>query len=73
MKQRQTTEKIFFGEAILNIFVTYVMLVVSKGSFIYELTYDESNFCDFWNHVWRLLTSPSIYTTDADAIFPPLA
>lgn len=73
MKQRQTTEKIFFGVAILNIFVTYVMLVVSKGSFIYELTYDESNFCDFWNHVWRLLTSPSIYTTDADAIFPPLA
>ena len=73
MRQGQTTEKIFFGVAIFNIFITYVILVASKGNFMYELTYSESNFCDLWDHIWRLLSSRNIYTTDADAIFPPLA
>lgn len=73
MKQRQTAERIFFGGAILNISITYAMLIASKGEIVQKLTYDESNFCDFWSHIWRILTSPSIYATDADAIFPPLA
>ena len=51
----------------------YGMLLLSKGSFIEKITYSESNFIDFWSHIGRLLYSPSIYATDADAIFPPLA
>lgn len=73
MRQRQITERIFFGFAILNIIITYVILVVSKGEFVYALTYDESNFADFWSHLNRLLYSQHIYSTDADAVFPPLA
>lgn len=73
MRHKLTAEKIFFAVAILNICIVYVVLLASKGRFIYALTYDESNFCDFWNHVKRLLYERNIYATDADAIFPPLA
>lgn len=73
MKSRKTVENIFFGLAVLNILVMYIILLTSKGKFVFALTYDESNFCDFWNHIRRLLFSDHIYTTDADAIFPPLA
>ncbi|MCM1121870.1 MAG: glycosyltransferase 87 family protein [Eubacterium sp.] len=73
MEQKQRVERIFFGIAVLNMVIVYVMLIVSKGNFLYKLTYGESNFCDFWSHIYRLLTSPNIYATDADAIFPPLA
>lgn len=51
----------------------YGMLLISRGRYVISLTYDESNFTDFWSHIGRLLFSPNIYTTDADAIFPPLA
>ncbi|MDE6387681.1 MAG: DUF2029 domain-containing protein [Lachnospiraceae bacterium] len=73
MKHKITAEKIFFSVAIFNICIVYILLIASKGQFIYALTYDESNFCDFWNHVKRLLFEQHIYTSDADAIFPPLA
>lgn len=73
MKKRTMTEGIFFGLSILNLFLLYIILLLSKGQYVFWLTYSESNFCDFWNHIGRLLFSPSIYTTDADAIFPPLA
>lgn len=73
MKQKRTLENLFLGISVLNLFVMYGMLLLSKGSFIEKITYSESNFIDFWSHIGRLLYSPSIYATDADAIFPPLA
>lgn len=73
MNQKITAEKIFFGFSILNIGFTYVILLTSGGEFLSALTYDESNFCDFWSHIGRLLFASDIYATDADAIFPPLA
>ena len=73
MNQRKAAENLFLGLAVLNIFVVYAILLASKGEFMVSLTYDESNFCDFWNHIGRILFSPNIYATDADAIFPPLA
>ena len=74
MKQRQTIiERIFFGLAAVNILAAYVMLLLSKGEFVLELTYSESKFIDFWSHIERLLYNQNIYAMDADAIFPPLA
>lgn len=73
MNRQKTTKIIFFGLAILNIFIMYVILIASNGRFVFTLTYSESNFCDFWSHIGRLLYSHNIYATDADAIFPPLA
>lgn len=73
MRQRKITEIVFFGLSVLNLSMMYVMLLLSKGQYVFELTYDESNFTDFWSHIGRLLFSSDIYTTDADAIFPPLA
>ena len=73
MRPKKTTENIFFSLAVLNIFIMYAILLISKGKFVLALTYDESNFCDFWSHINRLLFCNNIYTTDADAIFPPLA
>ena len=73
MKDQISAGKVFFGVAIINICIVYIILLVSKGEFVYALTYDESNFCDFWSHVRRLLYEQNIYSSDADAIFPPLA
>lgn len=73
MRQRKITEIIFFGLSVLNLCMMYVMLLLSKGQYVFALTYDESNFTDFWSHIGRLLFSSDIYTTDTDAIFPPLA
>lgn len=73
MKDRISAEKVFFGVSIINICIVYIILLASKGEYVGALTYDESNFCDFWNHIKRLLFEQHIYTTDADAIFPPLA
>lgn len=73
MKQKRMTENIFFGLAAFHILWTYVLLAWSQGSFLQQLTYGESNFCDFWSHVNRLLFCTRIYASDADAIFPPLA
>ncbi|MCM1040097.1 MAG: glycosyltransferase 87 family protein [Ruminococcus sp.] len=73
MKEKMTIEKIFFGFSILNIGIICVTLLASGGKFLSALTYGESNFCDFWSHIGRLLFSQNIYATDADAIFPPLA
>lgn len=73
MKDKITAERIFFAAAIINICIVYIILLATKGEFVRALTYDESNFCDFWSHVRRLLYEKNIYTTDADAIFPPLA
>lgn len=73
MKEKTTPERFFFVISALNLFIMYIMLLLSKGSFIEKITYSESNFIDFWSHIGRLLYSPAIYSTDADAIFPPLA
>lgn len=73
MRQGKATGRIFFGLAILNLCIVYVMLFTSKGQYVIELTYSESNFVDFWSHIGRLLFSPNVYSTDVDAIFPPLA
>ena len=73
MKDQISAGKVFFGVAIINICIVYIILLVSKGEFVYALTYDESNFCDFWSHVRRLLYEQNIYSSDADAIFPPSA
>lgn len=73
MKQERKTEIIFLVISAFNICVMYVLLLASKGNYIQAFTYSESNFTDFWSHIGRLLYSPAIYATDADAIFPPLA
>ena len=73
MEQRKTAKRIFFGLAILNFCLLYGLLLLSEGQYVSALTYSESNFIDFWSHIGRLLFSTSVYATDADAIFPPLA
>lgn len=73
MTQKQKIERIFFGISIANIFIMFIVILLTKGEVVRVMTYDESNFLDFWNHIRRLLFSANIYATDADAIFPPLA
>ena len=73
MKQDRIAESIFFYFCAINILIMVILLLLSKGEFVSALTYDESNFADFWSHIGRLLFSENIYDTDADAIFPPLA
>lgn len=73
MTQKRKIERIFFGICIVNIFIMFIVILLTKGEVVHIMTYSESNFCDFWTHIRRLLFSEHIYITDADAIFPPLA
>ncbi len=73
MEQKEKKQWIFLGAAAIGLLLTYAALMVTRGTFVDQLTYSESIFADFWSHIDRLMRGGNIYGADADAVFPPLA
>lgn len=69
-----TPEQMFIGFAVFNILIMFLQLITSNGEKLALMTYGEGNFCDFWEHIKKIIYNDSIYgnTSDPDAIFPPL-
>ncbi len=70
-----TTQTVFMVLAVVNIFIMFLMIYISRGRSVLSMTYGEGRFCDFWAHIFRILTQENVYgnISDPDAIFPPLA
>ncbi len=68
-------ENVFLGVCLLNILIMFCILLNSYGAALEIMSYGESNFGDFWFHIDKVLYADSIYgnSSDANAIFPPLA